>query len=176
MLTAASLVLVTSAVLAQTEAKSTREDFKALGELMVGRWMIDVTYIADWPDQTKKQGEKEVGYSTIRWIADGNGLEWEQAIGNGTGKSLVMWDATTSQIMSCNVNTGGTGQVVIWKKSDTEWCWKLTGGGLNDGRKSEGTGTMVFKDGGKTFVLAGKSTLGGKALAPLNDVYTRVGK
>jgi hypothetical protein len=95
-------------------------------------------------------------------------------IGIRTSQDLV--DATASQIVSYNVNTGGTGQVVIWKKSDTEWCWKLTGGGLNDDRKSEGTGTFLFKDAGRRFVVGGRSTLGGKALAPLNDIYTRVGK
>ena len=47
---------------------------------------------------------------------------------------------------------------------------------LNDDRKSEGTGTFSFIDAGRTFALGGKSTLGGKALAPVNDVYTRVGK
>ena len=66
------------------------------------------------------------------------------------------------------------GQAVVWKESAGKWGFKLTGGGLADGRKNGGTGRLLFTDGGKTYIVEGNTTLDGKPLLKLRDVYTRL--
>lgn len=159
------------------EPKSSFEDFKQFGELVSGRWAGDITLIADWPGQEKKQGEKITGYATYKFIADGKGIEWDDVGGTTTGKTLITYDASTKYIKAFHVGSdGGNWQTVIWKKSPTEWGWKLVSGGLVDGRKLGGEGSWLFKDGGKTHIIHGKVSLDGEGLPELHDVYTRVNK
>ena len=157
-----------------TEPQSTFEEFKQFGDKLVGRWVVDVTLIADWPGEKAKQGDKITGYTTFKWIADGKGLEWDSVGGMTTSKTLVTFDATTNRIKTFNVGSaGGNWQTIIWKKSDDEWGWKFTGGGLVDGRKFGGQGSWVFKS-DKKHAIQGTITLDGNELPKLNDIYTQV--
>ena len=156
------------------EQTSSFEEFQELGERLVGRWAVDVTLIADWPGETKKQGDKLTGYAIYRWIADEKGLEWVQIGGNSIGKTLITFDASTKTIKGFHVGSdGGNWQSVIWKKNDNEWGWKLTGGGVVDGRKLGGTGSWMFKN-DKSHVIQGSVILGDEKLPQLNDVYSRI--
>ena len=109
---------------AQTDMSSTPEDFKELGELMVGRWMMDVTLIADWPGLSKKQGEKVNGYMSANWIVDQKGLEQVEHIGETSTKMLFVWDPGSKRIRRLGVGSAGdVGETVFWKDG-SKWAWK----------------------------------------------------
>lgn len=166
-------IAIVSPAFAQED--SSFDDFKQFGKLLTGRWAGDITLIADWPGQQKKQGDKITGYATYKFIMDGKGIEWDDIGGTSAGKTLITYDASTKRIKTFHVDTGGGNwQTVIWKKSNTEWGWKLTGGGLVDGRKFGGKGLWVFSENGKEHIIKGAVTLDGKELPKLHDVYTRV--
>ncbi len=156
---------------------STREEFEEFGNLLAGRWMGDITLIADWPGEVKKQGDKITAYATYQWIADGSGIEWSDVGGMGTSKTLIAYDAAAKTIRSFNLDAGGgTWQSTIWKKSDTDWGWIVANGSLNDGRKLTGQGSWLIEDKGNQHIIQGAVQLDGEELPKLHDVYTRVNK
>lgn len=145
------------------------------GELLAGRWVGDITLIADWPGLSKKKGEKIVSYKTVKWILDNNALQQEECVGETMGRSLHYWDPGSKKIKVFGVNSvGGTGLTTVWLQ-DGKWVWEHEGL-LPDGQKLVGTGTIEVKDGEKTVIYQGKARLDGKDLLPYRDVYTRVSK
>jgi hypothetical protein len=123
----------------------------------------------------KKKGEKLTSYETFKWIADEGGIEWESFGGSTTGKTLLVWDAPSRQIKAFHVGSGGgTWQTVVWKETTTKWGWKMTGGGLPDGRASTGAGYWIFTDDSKTMHIKGDLTVGDEAVPPFDDVYHKV--
>ncbi|MCR4412742.1 MAG: hypothetical protein NUV77_09995 [Thermoguttaceae bacterium] len=172
MLSIAGVVLVASAALGQ--AAPAENPLAEFGELMVGRWIGDVTLIADWPGIGKK-GEKVVSHMSVRWIADRRGLEDESFGGQGTGKSIYFWDPASKRIRVYAIDSGGTtADYQVWRQ-DGKWVFR-GGGCLADGTKYEGQGEMVFKDGGNTLVYEGTFTVNGKKAIDLHDVYKRASK
>jgi hypothetical protein len=144
------------------------------GALMVGRWVGDVTLIADWPGFGKK-GDKVIGHFTVRWIADRKGLEDEGFSGQGTGKNIYFWDPGSKRIRQFGVDSGGTtGEYEFWKDG-TNWAFKGSGF-LADGSRVEGQGAIRVSDGGNTITFEGKFTVGGKPALDLKDVYKRASK
>ena len=171
MLVLYAAVVATSVVLGQVEPPET--PLKEFGELMVGRWIGEVTLIADYPGIGTK-GEKVIGHSVTRWIADRRGLEGEWFSGQGVGKAIAFWDPASKKIVQCSVDSGGT--IAKWQfwKEDGKWLFQ-GGETLPDGSKTEGTGTVIIKDGGSTAVYEGTFTVNGKKTPDLHDVYRRVG-
>ena len=91
----------------------------------MGRWVGDITFIADWPGQTKKQGDKAPGYATYKWIADKRGIECEDFVGNTTGKTIMAWEGPSKQIQAFHIGSAGmTWHDIMWKVSDNKWAWK----------------------------------------------------
>ncbi len=172
MLSFAGAILAVSVVWGQSPPQD--DPLKEYGELIVGRWLGDVTLVADWPG-IGKQGEKVGGHWAVRWTADRRGLEDEWYGGNGTGKSIYFWDPTKKKIRNVGVDSGGTVfDVEIWKEGD-KWVSRGTGA-LADGTKTVGTTIANVKDGGNTIVFEGEGTVGGKPMLPLHDVYRRAAK
>lgn len=172
-----STVVVLAVVLGQGEMTSTPEEFQEFGSLVVGRWSGDITLIADWPGMKKKAGEKLINYMTVQWVADGKSFIATTVGGETTNFSLWFYDPIAKQIqVSTPDSAGGTLHAVIWKVSRGKWGFKVTGGGLADGRKSGGEGHILFEDDGNTQILEGDMTLGGAPLPKLRDVYTRLAK
>ena len=159
----------------QAEKPSNHSQLKEWGELVVGRWVSDITLIADWQGQSKKQGEKLIGHQSVKWIVDKMGIEEESFAGDTTGKTIYAWDAAAKQIKFFNVGSGGGFFEGTLMKKDKKWAWKLEGS-LPDGTKMKGTGTWTAKDGGNTLILGGSVFLGGERLPGLHDVYKRVNK
>ena len=172
MLSFAGAVLAASVVLGQAEPPDNL--LKEYGEQFVGRWIGEVTLIADFPGIGKK-GEKIVNHLAIRWIADKRGLEDESFGGKGTSKSLYFLDPASKRIKLFSIDSGGTtGEYEIWKEGG-KWMWKGCGY-LADGTKQEGKGVLVIEDGGNTYILEGTGTMGGTKTLPLRDVYRRASK
>lgn len=176
MLSFAGAVLVAAVMAGQTAGPAAPQDtpLKEYGELITGRWIGDITLIADWPGLGKK-GEKVAGHWSVRWIADKKGLEDEAYTGKGTGKSIYFFDPGSKKIRNIGVDSGGTTfEMEIWKEGD-KWVAKSLGY-LADGTKCEGNFTLTAKDGGNTLVIEGTGTVGGKETLPLHDVYKRESK
>ena len=68
----AGLILIVGAR-AGVAQETSEEEFKAYQSAMEGRWVGEVTWIADWPGVGKK-GDKVTGYSAMRAAADGHAL------------------------------------------------------------------------------------------------------
>lgn len=163
------LAVIPSAVAAQT---ATREDFQAWQTLMEGRWVGDVTWIADWPGFGNK-GDKVTAYIETVSIADGQGLMSRFHGGNGTAHWVAMYDAGAKEIRTAAVNSGGgTGTCVISREAQ-QWKARCSGS-LADGTKTEADLTLHVSDNGNTYRWSGRETVGGKVTDPLQDVWRRV--
>jgi hypothetical protein len=172
-----STTLVLAMALGQADMTSTPEQFQECGKLVIGRWSGDVTLIADWPGMKKKAGEKLINYRSAHWVADGKVFIDTTVGGETTGTALWIYEPVTKQIVLRVIDSAGvTIEAVVWKESSSKWGFKITGGGLADGRKEEGAGHFLFKDGGQSYVVEGDITLGGQALPKLSDTYTRLDK
>jgi hypothetical protein len=173
--TAAFVLALSSVVMADHHENATREDFMALGELQVGRWVGDITFIADWPGEDLGKGGKVVAYTEYRWAADKQLIERTQDLGNSQIKQIFFYDAPAKKIRFAWVSSSG-GSLIghCWKKSDLVFGWRITSGGMADGRVQTGAGETVFSSDRKTHTLKGRSKLGDEELAPLNDFYKRL--
>ena len=171
-----SVVLVLAMAAGQADITSTPEEFQEFGNLFVGRWSGEVTLITDWPGLSEKAGERLVTYGTRRWVSDKKGILGTGVGGETTGTSLFGYDAVAKHIWHRNVGSaGGNFDAILWKEGPSKWGWKLTGGGLADGKAFGGTGQYVFSEDGKSYVITGNLTIGGKPTAiPLNDTHIRL--
>ena len=148
--------------------------WKEFGELLLGRWIGEVTLIADWPGLGKK-GEKVTAHGTGRWAADKRGFLEEYYCGQGTNTNFYFWDPAAKKVRQFGVDSGGTtGDYQYWKQ-DGKWVFK-GGGHLADGSTVEGKGTILVKDGGNTLVYEGEFAVDGKKVLDLHDVYRRADK
>ena len=170
-----ALLVLTSNAWAQPKETSTPEEFRELGELMVGRWVGDVKYVADWPGQEQGRGKSVVAYIDYQWVLDKKAIEATSIDGNASSREFDYWDAPTKQIKFVIVSTNGyTLEGVTWKKSAKVFGWRITGGGVVDGRAHGGTGETRFSEDGRTMTITGDTTLGGVKNDPLKDVYKKL--
>ncbi len=86
--------------------EATHEDFKAFGEMWVGRWTADVTLITDWPWTDKKAGDKVTVYQTHTWAADGKAII-DTNLGEQTATTLWGYDPSSKRIFAKYVSSGG---------------------------------------------------------------------
>lgn len=171
----AFVCFLTSGVLADHHESATAEDFALMGKMHQGRWVGDVKFIADWPGETLGEGSNVVSYAEYKWTLDEKVLERIENVGNSQVKQIFFYDAPGKKIRFAWVNSSGAclyGH--LWKTSDTSFGWRITGGGLSDGRAETGTGEVVFSNEGNTCAIKGQVKLDGKDLAKLNDVYKRL--
>ena len=175
MLSFAGLLVAGMMLVGQAEVNATTpKDFQEYGELMAGRWIGDVTLVADWPGFGKK-GEKIVAHLTVRWIADRKGLEAEAFGGPGSGRGFTFLDPGSARIKEYRVSSDGTaGSFEIWKK-DGKWLWRNKGH-LADGTPFESSGETIVSESGNTITYVGTGTMAGKPMLPLKDIYRRMSK
>ena len=136
---------LTSNCVGQTKETSTPEEFRQLGDLTVGRWVGDIKFIADWPGQDLGKGKRVVGYIDYQWVVDKKGISSTGVAGNASNTGCSLWDAVSKQIkFARRQHQRCVREGVIWKKSDRVFGWRITGGGVADGRAHAGTGEMGF--------------------------------
>lgn len=169
----AGLVLIVGARVGVAQQVS-EDDFKAYQSTMEGRWVGEITWIADWPGLGKK-GDKVTGYSSIRAVVDGHALVGQFYGGNGTGRWMTVYDAAAKQIRELGSDSGGTMWNCLISWQDRHWTSHCTGS-LADGTKTEGDWTLNVSDDGDTHRWTGSVSVGGEASDPLQDVWTRVGR
>lgn len=142
------------------------------GDVLVGRWVGDITLVADWPEVGSK-GEKVVAYETVRWILDGHALEVEGRVGTGAGKTIIVWDPVSQTIREYGTSAGTGSWSGVTRKVDDAWITEGTGF-LPDGTKTSGTSKLVFSDEGRVRTYTGSGHVGDEEHLPLHDVYTKV--
>jgi len=153
---------------------TTRKDFEEFCKLQEGRWVCDITWVADWPGIGKK-GDKVTAYSQCTVTEDGNALIGKFYGGNGSGTWLAGFDAGARQITSTFVRSGGyVGQSIIYKRCGN---WVIKGAGSEaDGTKAEHIITVAFTDNGNTRTETGSVMVGDKEIDVPGDVWRRVSK
>jgi hypothetical protein len=171
----AAIFLVASTVMGQAgEGRLTPKDFQEFGELVVGRWIGDVTLTTDWPAYGKK-GDKLVTHLTFRWIADRKAIESEAHGGPGIGRGFTFFDPGSGIIKEYRVGSDGTAGSLEIRKANGKWVWRNTGH-LADGTPFELDGETIASESGDEFTHVGTGTIGGEPMLPLKDVFRRMSK
>ena len=168
---AAFSVGVAVALAAAPAPKQPTTALQELGDLLVGRWTSDVTWAVDYPGLGKK-GEKVMGFDVWKRVADGAALECDCLLGATCGRTLLWWDASTKQIRTLDVNSGGNWAQGTVTKQGTKWVW-ATAGSFADGRRVEYQSESTFSDNARSRVDAGATILDG-VRNEFRDVFTRV--
>ena len=169
------VLLIALSALPAMAQQATRADFNEFAKVMAGRWVGQVTFIADWPGQGKK-GEKVTAYCENRIAKDGNAITTECFGGTGSGVSVIVYDAGAKQIKEMGVDSGGTTFTNIYTKvSATKWAQTQVGS-LADGSKIEGKYEANITENGNTWNWSGPTTIAGKKQDDLHDVWRKVSK
>jgi hypothetical protein len=170
-----AIVFVAVSVLPAMAQQATRADFNDYAKAAVGRWVGQMTWVADWPGQGKK-GEKVTAYVEYRLSEDGNALITKFFGGSGSSSSIIVYDAGAKQIKEVSVDSGGTVTLNTYSKvNSTKWAQTSTGS-LADGTKYEGKYEANITDNGNTWNWSGTTIIGGKKQDDLHDVWRRAGK
>ena len=166
-------ILVTALTFPALGQQSTQADFEEFLQIMEGRYICDVIWIADWPGVGGKKGEKVTGYSDLQVVADGNVLQGTFYGGSGTTTWITVYDAAARQIRFLTGTSGGTMWSGTYHKEGGKWV--EAGIGSNpDGSKIEFSNTLTLSDGGRTHNWSGSTTIAGKPVDKLQDVCRRV--
>jgi hypothetical protein len=154
--------------------ESTREDFQDFCRAWEGRWVGNVTWVADLPGFGKK-AEQVTAYADCTVAEDGNAMICRYYGGDGSATWIVVYDAGDKQIKSLWVTSGGIlAHDTLYKKGDK---WIVRGHGSHpDGTKTEATQTVTITDSGNTHTWKGSVTIGGKKADEVHDVWRRVSK
>jgi hypothetical protein len=154
--------------------ESSRDDFKEFCQAIEGRWIGEVTWVADWPGFGKK-GEKVTAYWNGRMAEDGNAIVGQFVGGDGSETSLIYFDAGKKQIRWRMVSSSGAVSESIVFKKDGKWNQKGCGS-LADGTETAFTNTAIISEGGNKWIWEGTGTVGGEPTADQRDVWRRVSK
>ena len=171
--TLAVLIAMLSALPALGQEAS-REDFKSLCSDMVGRWVGDVTWIADWPGLGKK-GDKVTGYWLGKVAEDGNLLTGKFFGGNGSETSMGYFDSAEKRIRWLAVDAGGTVMRGIFYRKGGKWMQEqeVT---LPNGTKGSVKSVGTITEGGKTWTWEMNGKVGDDVIKNQKDVWRRVSK
>ena len=170
-LSAIALLLLLTCCTQAFSQESSREDFREFCKLVEGRWVADITWVADWPGVGKK-GEKATGYFDVKLDADGHALVGRHYAGSGAGIWTIVYNAAEKKIGGIYVDKSGINHMTYYKK-DGKWI-EQGSGSLVDGRKTKDQSTMTFTDNGNQMVLDGTGTIDGESHDKRHDVYHRV--
>ena len=152
--------------------ETTSEDFKKWCSQHQGRWICDVTWVADWPGGGKK-GDKVTGYWRGHVAEDGNVMVTNFLGGSGSDIGLVYYDAAAKRIQATHVSSGGTVfQTTIWPDGD-KWR-EAVDVTLADGTKGKFDRTFVYADSGRTLTIHINGKLGDEVITDQKDVARRV--
>ena len=152
--------------------ESSREDFRDFCKAFEGRWVGDVTWVADWAAYGKR-GDKVTAYFEGKIIEDGNAFMGRFFGGTGSGTSLVMYDAGAKRIKWIWINSGGSASQDIVFRDGKNWVSKSVGC-TADGTKTEYLSTITVSDDGNTHTWTGSGKVGGKKVDDQHDVWRRV--
>ena len=87
---------------------STREQFKELGMLKVGRWASRIKVVGDVESLELKAGDIMNGYTTFKWKADRQAFIEEEIVGKLVETTFYFYDQTEKRIRSVRIGSEGT--------------------------------------------------------------------
>ena len=154
--------------------ESTRRDFEEFCRAWEGRWVGEVTWIADWPS-LGKEGDKVTAYWEGRVVADGHAMTATFFGGDGAGPSLIFFDPSVKQIKWISVDSGGTTRLGVIFKEGTAWRQK-TDITKADGTKIEYWNTVTISEDGNVHTWTGSGTTGDQKIEGQRDVWRRVSR
>ncbi len=100
---------------------STRDEYREFCKAIQGRWVGDVTWVADWPGFGRR-GDKVTAYWDSHATEDGNVLIGKFLGGHGSETSIIYFDASTSQIQWTMVSSRGAVTHSIVYRKDGKWA------------------------------------------------------
>lgn len=152
----------------------TRKDFKEWCRLNSGRWMGDVTLVADIPGMGKK-GETLTSYYEAATAQDGNVLIEKFYAGEGSSMGMSLFDGRINRIRTMWITSSGVlNYGTTWKVGDK---WVGTDVGCNpDGTKIVSTGVLTFSEDGKTATAIGSSLIDGEKTDEWNNTWRKLTK
>lgn len=157
----------------QTSPQKAGNALIELGDLLVGRWMGEVTWAFDYPGGGRK-GEQVLQYSVATWTADKAAIETNSFAGKTTAKYLLGWDAASKEIRGFVVDSSGSLSQVTITKQAGKWVYSLVGSFV-DGRRFENKGGWTFLDNGNAYVEEG-TIIVGKEKNDYRATYKRLSK
>ena len=163
------VLLIATPALAQ---ESSRADFDELLKAMQGRWVGDVTWVADLPG-IGKEGDKVRCYVENVVTEDGNAILSRFFGGNGSGTSIFFYDAASKEITQRIITSNGATWRRVFQKEDSNWSIVVSGSN-SEGSKVKGKLFITVSDNGNKHSWSGATTTGGEPNAPLQDVWVRV--
>ncbi len=158
---------------AQSSAQKAGNPLNELGDLLVGRWMGEVTLAYDYPGIGKK-GEKLSEYDINTWATDKTALELEWFAGKTTGKGLIAWDSASKEIKGFSVDSSGRFGQFTFTKQGGKWVYSGTGSYI-DGRRYETKGGLTVIDNGNGYIEEGTVIVGNEK-NDYRDTYKRISK
>ena len=173
----ASLTVIMFAAILGSPAfaqESSREDFQKFCEAWEGRWVGQVTWVADWPGLGKR-GDKVTAYWEGRLTDDGNTMIGKFNGGTGSSTSFIFFDPADKQIKWLWVESGGRVCHTTMHSKDGKWFQKGTSVSP-DGSESEYESTVTITDNGDTHTWTGSGTVDGKKIDDQHDVWHRMHK
>ena len=166
-----STVLLVSVAMPALAQEATRKEFKEYCQLNEGRWIGDVTWVADWPGFGKK-GDKVTAYFEAVIAEDGNAMTMRFLGGEGSGTGICYFDAGAKEIKFVWVHSSGTVTHSNAYRKDGQWI-EAGAGYLADGSKTTFTSALAMSDGGNTMTVTGSGTVGDKRTDQQHDVWRR---
>ena len=155
------------------DQSASHADFEAFVKAFRGRWIGEVTWIADWEGIGGKKGNKITAHAEIKTRCDGNLLHCIWYGGNSVFDWLVYFDAGDKKIRSVSVDSGGLVQHATFWKDGNDWQFQQTGSEA-DGSRVISNGRVTVTESGKVHTWTGDTSIDGKPVAPLRDVFRRV--
>jgi len=152
--------------------QSSHEDFKEFCNTWEGRWVGQVTLVADWKAYGKR-GDKVTAYCELKPGEDGNVLLARFYGGTGSATGVVYFDAGAKQVKWFWVNSGGGVSHDVVYKDGSKWIVKGAGSEA-DGTKTEHLNTITISDNGKMHTWTGSGKVGDQKTDDQHDVWRRV--
>jgi hypothetical protein len=174
----AALILVGVSALGQAKAESTKEQFQELGQILVGKWVMESTTDIS-VEGVCKPGDKFVENTSYEWVSNQVGLVEKRAYQMNAkvvaeGVTLIGWDAPKAQIRSTYFDSLGGSWQSTWRKTRKGFTVQHKGVS-GDGKKSASRNTATVSPDGKSITIKVTDRVhGDQQLDDIEVVYQRV--
>jgi hypothetical protein len=167
-------ILAAMLALPASGQQATLAEFKELSQLIAGRWLGDVTLVADWIGVGKK-GERIVAHAEVLPVDDANVGLYRGFYGGAAETGIRAYDLAAKQIIEHGGGSGGWVWQATFVKKGGKWVQYLRGTD-GDGVRFESERTWTFSDGGKVLTITGAQYVGGQKVGELRDIWRKVSR
>ena len=164
MLHFAALVIASSLV-----GDITQEEFKELGDRLVGNWLYEGRLPVD-AENIGKAGDVLTDHRVVEWVANGTIL-LEKRTYRCNGKVVVeavvvtAWERPSKQVRAAYFDSLGSSSRFSYRPDGAKWVLRYEGI-FGNGLKNSGTSTMTFAEDGDTIAFHDTSIVFGDQQLP----------